>query len=194
MSCRAWEKKDNTNMAAKIKIRKENLPKDARVLDLFCGEGEMYKQVYRDKVLSYHGVDKEKIHTPGLCTMTDNIFFITKNNLDEYNVFDLDDYGSPWKQMYLILKKLQRESVTLFITDGLVMKMSLGGDVTKFVSATEKIPRKFNIPGIGRWYIEIFATMLCDIKQRYGWEITFAQHARNQRGTVYYWCVKMRKT
>jgi len=190
---KAWDKEDNSMAHQKALLRLTNLPKRARVLDLFCGNGEMYNRAYKGRVEYYHGVDKKKIHNPKICTLTNNIVYITQNTLDDFNVFDLDDYGTPWKQLYLILKKLKRDEVTIFVTDGLVLRQKMDGTVSKFVSATEQIPRKMNIPGLNRWYVDIFATMLLDLEKRYNWKTVKAQYFHNERRTVYYWALKMEK-
>ena len=190
---KVWGKEDNSMAHQKALLRINNLPKRARVLDLFCGNGEMYNRAYKGRVEFYHGIDKEKIHNPKICTLTNNIVFITQNDIDDFNTFDLDDYGTPWKQLYLILKKLKRDEVTIFVTDGLVMHQKVGGTVTKFVSATEQVPRKMNIPGLNRWYVDIFATMLLDLEKRYSWKTAKAQYFHNERRTVYYWALKMER-
>lgn len=190
---KVWGKEDNSMAHQKALLRINNLPKRARVLDLFCGNGEMYNRAYKGRVEYYHGVDKEKIHNPKICTLTNNIVYITQNTLDDFNVFDLDDYGTPWKQLYLILKKLKRDEVTIFVTDGLILHQKMVGTVSKFVSATEQIPRKMNIPGLNRWYVDIFATMLLDLEKRYSWKTVKAQYFHNERRTVYYWALKMEK-
>ena len=184
---------DNSAVNLKANMRILNLPNRPVVLDLFCGTGEMYKKVYQDRAIFYHGVDKEKIHDPDICTKEDNLRFFAREGIDQFNVFDLDDYGSPWKQLYLILQKLNRPDVTIFITDGLVLHQKVDGNVTRFVSATEQIRRDANIPGLCRWYVDIFATMLLDLQKRYIWKIIEAKYFHNSRETVYYWCLKLKK-
>ena len=188
-----WGKVDNSSMRLKADLRIRNLPESPAVLDLFCGAGQMYNAAYRGRVVLYRGVDKDKIHDPDICTLANNVAFIQQNNIDRYNVFDLDDYGSPWKQLYLILRKLNRPDVTIFITDGLVMRQKVNGKVSKFVSATERIRRGMNIPGLNRWYVDIFATMLLDIEKRYGWKVINAKYFHNERRSVYYWCLRLEK-
>ena len=188
-----WGKVDNSSTALKAELRTRNLPESPAVLDLFCGTGQMYELAYKGRAVLYHGVDKEKIHDPEICTLANNVAFIKQNSIDQYNVFDLDDYGTPWKQLYLILRKLNRPDVTIFITDGLVMHQKVDGKVTKFVSATEHIRRDANIPGINRWYVDIFATMLLDLEKRYNWKTVKAQYFHNERRTVYYWALKMER-
>lgn len=193
MTIKQWGKVDNSATQHKAQLRIRNLPKAPAVLDLFCGAGQMYRLAYRDRAVLYYGIDKEKIHDPAICTLGDNLAFIQQNDIDQYNVFDLDDYGTPWKQLYLILKKLKRDEVTIFVTDGLVLRQKMDGTVSKFVSATEQVPRKMNIPGLNRWYVDIFATMLLDIEKRYGWRTIKAVYFHSDRRSVYYWALKMEK-
>ena len=190
MKSKGWEKKDHTGKWLKINLRRKYLPKKARVLDLFCGNGGIYKEVYKGKVEKYIGIDKEKVHSTKLCVKTNNLFFVSKNNIDDFNVFDLDDWGSPWKLFYLILKKWQGREAVFFITDGLKLHQSLDGNVTKWVSATEQIPCKFNIPGLNRWYKDIFATMLLDVQKRFLCKIENPIYLANDRKSVYYWAFK----
>jgi len=188
-----WNKKDNSMEAEKIELRKRYLPENASVLDLFCGTGKMYKGAYQERVKNYHGVDHKKVHDKNICTLGDNIKFIKRNNISEYNVFDLDDYGCPWKLLYLILRKATQDRLIFFITDGLVLKQKMGGNVVNFVSATERIPKGMKLPGHNRFYKDIFATMLLDIEKRYGYKTTQAVYFHNKRRTVYYWMVEMLK-
>jgi len=183
----SWVKKGNSEKWYKINLRRKYLPKNAKVLDLFCGRGEIYNEVYKGKVVDYTGIDKEKVHSEKLCIKTNNVAFVSKNNIKKFNVFDLDDWGSPWKLFYLILKKWQGEKATFFITDGLILNQKINGNINKWVSATEKIPKGFNVPGLSRWYIEIFSTMLLDIQKRFLCKIEKPIFLFNRRKTVCYW-------
>lgn len=188
-----WGKVDNSSTGLKADLRIRNLPESPAVLDLFCGTGQMYELAYKGRAVLYHGVDKEKIHDPEICTLANNVAFIKQNSIDQYNVFDLDDYGSPWKQLYFILRKLNRPDVTIFITDGMIQHQKVNKNITRFMSATERLPRKANIPGLDRWYVDIFATMLLDIEKRYGWKVIKAEYFHNERRSVYYWCLRLEK-
>jgi hypothetical protein len=188
-----FKQKDNSMTFEKAAMRIKYLPKDARVLDLFCGNGEMYRRAYRDRVTSYHGLDKEKVHSFDLCEMQNNLVYIQHNDLSQYNTFDLDDYGVPWKQLYMILRKLPAGEYTFFITDGLVIHMEVDGRVTKFVSATERVPQSMTLPGINRYYVDIFATMLKDLERRYDCIVRLAKYFHNERRSVYYWTIKITK-
>lgn len=193
MKPKTWEKKDSTQLAAKVALRRAYLPKKANVLDLFCGRGEIYKRVYKGNVQFYLGIDNVKIHDPNICRLSKNTVFVAHNDINRFNVFDLDAYGTPWLLLYLILKKKLLGDITIFITDGLILSQKLHGKVTRNVSATEHIPRYMIIPAINRWYIDIFATMLLDVESRYGWKTVTAKYIFNDRKTVCYWCLKMRR-
>jgi hypothetical protein len=190
---RRWEFTDNSMEKEKALMRIKYLPDNARILDLYCGNGEMYNRAYKGKAIKYQGVDKEKVHDLNLCQIQNNIVFIQHNDIRGYNVFDLDDYGTPWKQLYMIVKKILPGEYTFFITDGLVMHQKVDGQTTKFVSGTERIPQGMNLPGINRFYVDIFATMLKDLERRYNCKVQFAKYFHNERRSVYYWVVKLEK-
>jgi len=187
-------KKDNSNEWLKAGLRRRFLPADAHVLDLFCGSGEMYRRAYEGKTSSYHGVDKAKVHDPAKCTLINNAIFVARNDMDRYNVFDLDDYGCPWALLYQILRKRSAGRITVFLTDGLPLHLKLTGQVNKMQSGIEQIPRDMKIPGQFRFYREMFATMLLDVEARYGWRTEKAVYARNDGASVYYWVLQMHKT
>jgi len=191
---REWKQRDSTQLWKKVALRRAYLPKKAVVLDLFCGSGEVYNKVYKGKVQFYLGVDNVKIHDPEICRLCKNTVFVAHNDISQFNVFDLDDYGSPWMLLYLILKKSTQQKLTVFITDGLILHQKLGGKVTKVISATEHIPRHMNIPAMHRWYIDIFGTMLLDIEARYQFKVSLAKYIYNDQKTVCYWVVKLDKS
>jgi len=193
MKFKKWDQRDSSDKWYKINLRRKYLPKNARVLDLFCGNGEIYKNVYKGNVKEYLGIDKEKVHSDKICIKTNNLFYVAKNDISYFDVFDLDDYGSPWKLLYLILKKYQGPEAIFFITDGLKLHQNVDGNVTKWVSATEQIPCKMNIPGLNRWYLDIFLTMLLDIQKRFYVKIENSIYLFNSQKTVCYWYLKMIK-
>lgn len=193
MKGKTWGKTDNSMAREKAELRIRNLPPRPKVLDLFCGGGEMYRRAYCDRAVKYLGVDKQSIHDPSLCVLGNNTVYVSRNDISGFNVFDLDDYGTPWKLIYLVLRKLPPGEITMFVTDGLVLHQKMDGLVTKFVSAIERIPQGMNIPGINRFYVDIFTTMLLDLRNRYGWETIKAEYFHNERRTVYYWALKMSK-
>lgn len=188
-----WRTKDNSFESLKVKMRLDYLPKDPKVLDLYCGMGRMYKMVYRDRAKIYHGVDKSKVHDYSICTLADNTSFIKRHDISSYNVIDLDAYGCPWMNLYLVAQKHPGPNIVVFVTDGLVSHLRVNKWITKLISAFERLPRKMNIPGLDRFYLDMFGTMLLRIEKRCGWHITKAIYGKNGRGTVYYWVLLMQK-
>lgn len=185
------KKTDNSKLWEKVALRKQNLPKKARVLDLYCGTGQMYKYAYKDSY-RYHGVDNKTIHDPKICTKTNNIIYITRYPLDAFNVFDLDAYGCPWKQFFLILSRLKpKDDVRFFLTDGLVLAKSLNQKPTNMLSALEQIPKGMKIYGMNRFYVDMFATMLLRASRKYNLKINKAQYFHNDARTVYYWYINL---
>lgn len=188
-----WSKTDNSMEPEKAAMRVKYLPENARVLDCFCGLGGMYYGAYKNRVAFYHGLDKNKVHSNELCTLMPNSRYVVSHDLAEFNTFDLDDWGCPWKLFYSIVKKIKSGEYTFFITDGLVCHQKMTGVVSGFVSATERIPRGMTVYGVNRWYPDIFATMLLDVCRRYGCTVSIASYFHNQKRTVFYWAIKIKK-
>lgn len=186
-------KTDNSHVELKSHLRRRLLPKDARVLDLFCGRGEMYHGTYKGRVKEYRGVDKEKVHDTSLCTIDDNMAWVKTHDIERFNVFDLDDYGSPWDLIYLVMSKAKQKEIAMFVTDGLVLRAKMMTSPTKFVSATNLIPIHMKIPGLHRWYVDMFKTMLLDIESRYGYKAEDGLYTRNSKGSVFYWGIRFNK-
>lgn len=118
---------------AKIAIRKrvlEEIGRDkARVFDAFAGEGLMYREVWSE-ASSYIGCDKLFFRDDRLCFAADNRRVLRALNLAPFNLFDLDAYGSPWEQMFIIAHRrrlMPDERVGVVLTEGEGMKMKMGG-------------------------------------------------------------------
>jgi hypothetical protein len=119
---------------AKTEIRQQVLEhigaENCHVFDAFAGEGGMYQAVWK-AAASYVGCDKE------VFSMDERPAFVAENcrlmrNLDlaPYTVFDMDAYGSPWEQVYILIKRrpvAPGERVGLVLTEGQGMKMDMGG-------------------------------------------------------------------
>lgn len=195
MTTKAWRPKDNSDPALKIALRKKYLPLEASVLDCFCGNGTMYHNVYEGRTARYHGLDDKKVHTLELCTLMDNEAYVRRRDLSGFNVFDLDAYGSPWKLFLLICRVLKKrdEPYVFFLTDGTILRAKLNSAPPRIISATESIPTSFSIPCINHWYVEMFMTMLAKAEEKYGLDIEEAVYLKNDRGSVYYWALRVRK-
>lgn len=106
------KKQDNNKYgkAAKIKIRQSALEylgaSNAAVLDAFCGErGEMHAAVWH-AASYYAGIDIRWLSTDKRRRYVgDNKTFIKHIDLQRYNVFDIDAYGSPWEILEIVARR-----------------------------------------------------------------------------------------
>jgi hypothetical protein len=191
----AWMQTDNSSPELKAALRERFLRtiEDPHVLDLFCGAGEMYKRVYAGKVAEYVGVDRAKVHDAALCVRTDNRRYIATHDISRFNVLDLDDYGCPWLLLFAATAKVAAGRLLVFVTDGLPLHMRVESAVTHIISATERLPKHFAIPGAARFYVPMFLTMLRELERRNGLTVSSACYCPNQRRTVYYWALAIDK-
>jgi hypothetical protein len=111
-------------LAAKIAIRELALAHVSRrsVLDLFCGPvGEMHRHVW-GRARSYLGVDvvyrwpdrRRRIVAPWS-------FALEHLDLETFDVFDLDAFGSPWPALASLVRRRRAgvgELLALVVTDG----------------------------------------------------------------------------
>jgi len=190
-----WGQVDNSSADLKAALRERFLREvqEPRVLDLFCGAGEMYKRVYAGKVAEYVGVDRAKVHDPALCVRTDNRQYIARHDISRFNVVDLDDYGCPWLLLFAVTEKAGPGRLVVFVTDGLPLHLKVDSAVTHIVSATERLPKHFAIPGAVRFYVPMFLTMLRELERRNGLTVQSAYYFPNQRHSVYYWALVLEK-
>ena len=102
-------KSDNTAEAewAKITIRRNVLAEvgaeHASVFDAFAGEGRMHAAVWCEAA-RYVGCDTRFFTDDRPAFVADNRRVLRAIDLAAFNVFDLDSYGSPWEQAYIIAR------------------------------------------------------------------------------------------
>jgi hypothetical protein len=147
----ARQKTDNhpTGKKAKIEIRRRVLAqvKPAKVLDLFCGRGEMYRAVWQNAA-SYTGCDERpwdwKLDPPRF--VADNRRLLRCLDLTQFNIFDLDSYGSPWEQAEIVLHRRKWEPGErggIIVTDGSSLKLRWGQTpkaLARIAGVTQGIP------------------------------------------------------
>lgn len=100
------EKVDNAPLAksAKVQIRRNVLDavgKPAKVFDAFAGSGLLWRAVWRDAEV-YVGCDQKEFADERTMFVADNRRVLRCIDLAAFNIFDLDNYGAPWEQAWII--------------------------------------------------------------------------------------------
>jgi hypothetical protein len=170
-------KTDNNPTAkkAKIEIRQRVLAqvKPAKVLDLFCGRGEMYRAVWRNAA-SYTGCDERpwdwKLDPPRF--VADNRRLLRCLDLAQFNIFDLDAYGSPWEQAEIILHRRKWEPGErggIIVTDGSSLKLRWGQmpkALARIAGVTQGVPTTASVAdlqtrALTQWVKKAKVKVLC---------------------------------
>jgi len=177
---------DNSNPERKIFLRNKFIEKSDSVLDLFCGNGIIYKSCYSEN--KYFGVDKNKVHNNSICVISDNKQFIRSNDVSEYDIFDLDDYGCPYFIMTMILKKLSpiNKTYKFFITDGSILHYNLSGKFDGIIQKSEKLTAKSKIKFAGRFTIDVFLSFLNKSSISLSFVLTNIYYIFNSKHSVCY--------
>jgi hypothetical protein len=93
---------------AKISLRIKSLPKNGsiRVLEAFGGEGVLWAAVKRrcpNRDIKILSIDKNKYKRVQLTG--DNLKYLGSLNLQEFNIIDLDAWGSPVRQLEVLFNR-----------------------------------------------------------------------------------------
>lgn len=115
-------KTNNAKDLRKLNLRTENISniESKSVIELFCGKGYLFTNVYR-KAKRYIGVDIIDYNSNVVC---DSLKYAANNDLSNYDIIDIDPYGSPYGVLNAI-KRINGKTV-FFITDGLYTDLSMG--------------------------------------------------------------------
>ena len=118
-------------LAAKVEIRKRVLMaigQSARVFDAFAGGGQLYRRIWREAA-GYVGCDLDWHNDGRLAYVGDNRRVLRAIDLSNFAIFDLDAFGSPWQQAWIIAcRRLVKpgERVGLVLTEGSQIKLRFG--------------------------------------------------------------------
>ncbi len=185
---RKFNQVDNTDNGEKIEIRRrllQALPAPS-VLECFAGEGKIYQQCYRD--LPYTGLDRKQINDARNIIAVDNRRYLRSADLEQFNLFDLDAYGSPWHQFLIIIERRTftvGEPVAFALTEGLDFKMRMSGlpsGMLKYVG----LKRGMNIPMLHNHADFIRSLFITKLLRKTGLTTQQAWIASNQRKTMRY--------
>jgi hypothetical protein len=113
-------------MSAKVEIRRLLIDtlriseKATSVFDAFAGRGKFYRAVWREAD-SYTGCDLRYFPDERRCFVADNLRVMRAIDLSAFNIFDLDAYGSPWHQAFIIASRRKvkpGELIAFAVTEG----------------------------------------------------------------------------
>lgn len=173
-----------TARAAKAEVRQLVLAAipEAHVFDAFAGAGEMYAEVWC-RAASYTGCDTQFYPDERLAYVADNRRVLRNLDLSGFNLFDLDSFGSPWEQAYIIASRRRLrpgESVGLVLTDGSGLKMKMGG-----VSLAMSILANVNlrVPGLGRAQSEMIDRAINRVAMMLGGTVASRWEATGKTGS-----------
>ena len=91
------KKTNNAFPILKKELRKIDLPIDARLLDCYAGNHQMWDGV---KLATYYPIDVESYEK--ISVKSDNLKIMKSLDLSLFNVIDVDAYGVPAKQLEII--------------------------------------------------------------------------------------------
>lgn len=122
-------KTDNAKINAKQDLR-NNIKQyfnELHVLEVYCGSGEMYRDVWH-VAQTYTGIDQKKQFDERHTICGDACKAVSVIDLDGFNVFDIDAYGSPYDVLNIILSRYQGNAKRLafILTDGINMDLKMG--------------------------------------------------------------------
>lgn len=112
---------------AQRKLLLEHIP-SPRVFDAFAGAGKMYREVWH-QASHYTGCDTKWYRDDRTAFVAKNQRVLRCIDLYQYNIFDLDAYGSPWEQATIIANRrtlLKQERIGLALTDGSGLNLKMG--------------------------------------------------------------------
>jgi len=135
-----WKLTTNSSFEDKIKVRKHVLNaldvENPMVLDVYCAKGEMWKDAY-NKTKNYVGLDLERFDDERNTVVCDNTRYLRMADLDQFDIFDLDAFGSPFNCLAIIAHRLtwkNKDKVGIVLTDGTGLNSRLNAMNREFLN------------------------------------------------------------
>lgn len=149
---KARTKTDNSHLDGKVKLRILLLPpkKRIKVLDAFGGKGVIWNTIRQMtlKDIIVIPLEKEK-NKNKKAIQGDNLKIIPSIDISEFDVIDLDAYGSPYKQIEAVVNNPTFSECVMFTTDIQTMQGRAPDKLLEKAGITkrmlDKTPTLFNI-------------------------------------------------
>lgn len=180
----------DASRADKVDLRQKVLagvgPEVARVFDAFAGTGQMHAEVWRRAEKGYVGCDirhfpeerSDRLMFVGECTR------VMRNiDLQQFNIFDFDAYGSPWTACIILAarrKVAPGEKLGLCITEGSGLNLKFGG-MSNSLSQLASMRNK--TAGMNRGGKEIASRAIVSLAKRMGCKVTATWRAERPQGS-----------
>lgn len=128
----------NSATGAKVELRRwlvEQLGGRPRVLDCFCASGSMWRRVYGPAGCDYLGLDLRQFDDARRTIVCDSLRYLRHADarLDEFDLFDLDAFGSPMQHLVAICRRIRPSPgrrVGFAITDGTGFNAKMNGSAS----------------------------------------------------------------
>lgn len=151
------KKTDNSHLSEKVWLRLETLEQidkpEIKVLEAFAGDGFIWDtvRVQTNKTIKVLRID-EKPDKKGIYLKGNNLKFLKNIDLSNFDIIDLDAYGSPFKQLEIVFERKYKGFVhCTFIQSGMGR---LDNNFLKSLGYTpkmvEKIPTLFSKQGMNK--------------------------------------------
>lgn len=158
------------SVAQKIELRRHLLAHipNARVFDAYAGSGKMHREVWH-QATAYVGCDLKWYRDTRSAYAADNVRVMRAIDLADFNIFDLDAYGSPWVQATILSARRRLkpgERIGVALTDGSALKLKLGqcpkalAELCNLATAT--------VPGINRVHAMLIDQGIREVARRMG--------------------------
>lgn len=149
-------KTDNDAAMFNVKVElRERLIQDKQsynILEAFAGDGVLWdtiKRKYPDKQLNILRID-QKQNKKGIYLKGDNLKFMATMDLTQFDIIDLDAYGSPFNQLQIVFDSLFQGAVvcTFIQTMAGALNTGLLRELGYTPEMVRKCPSMFNINGL----------------------------------------------
>ena len=134
------------------------------VLEFFCGAGESFRAVWH-KAQKYTGVDLKAFNDDRHTICGDVIDVAKTIDVDKYNIFDLDAYGSPYTVLDILSKRIKNyDKIAFVITDGICIDLRMGNVCSGVQSLTGLKNRRLRRANV--LHYEIIKKIIITVAQR----------------------------
>lgn len=174
---------DNDSICFTIKVnqRKNNLPdkKQIKVLDAFAGEGKIWNKISKsnNNILLTRIEKRKGLHLENI--ECGNLYWMCRNDLTQFDVIDLDDYGWPYNQLCQVFEQ-KYKGVVFFtaINSGLgTLPRDMLSDLFGSVEIARKCRTMFKKSGFD---------MFCKWLKKKGVNEVFYQSIKNSGSIKFY--------